>query len=110
MEYTELPSEGFAALAGTAKPRSEKKIPEFMKSFGWCTWDAFYSQVSAQGNTTLDCLSLHPLYLAAWNVLKMMPREHRKSHEVILCEHMPNTGISTECDCLWQALRMGWVH
>lgn len=20
-----------------------------MKSFGWCTWDAFYSQVSAQG-------------------------------------------------------------
>ena len=38
-------------LIGTAKPRSAKKIPEFMRSFGWCTWDAFYSQVSAQGIT-----------------------------------------------------------
>ena len=37
---------------GTAKPRSAKKFPEFMKSFGWCTWDAFYSQVSAQGTDT----------------------------------------------------------
>ena len=37
------------ALAGTSKPRSAKKVPDFMKSFGWCTWDAFYSQVSAQG-------------------------------------------------------------
>ena len=37
------------ALAGTSKPRSAKKVPDFLKSFGWCTWDAFYSQVSAQG-------------------------------------------------------------
>ena len=42
-------SEELGVLAGTAKPRSAKKFPEFMKSFGWCTWDAFYSQVSAQG-------------------------------------------------------------
>ena len=41
-------------LIGTAKPRSAKKIPEFMRSFGWCTWDAFYSQVSAQGITLWD--------------------------------------------------------
>ena len=44
-------SEDLGALVGTAKPRSAKQFPEFMKSFGWCTWDAFYSQVSAQGTT-----------------------------------------------------------
>ena len=45
--------------AGTAKPRSEKKIPEFMRSFGWCTWDAFYSQVSAQGSVLQDVSCSH---------------------------------------------------
>ena len=41
--------EGVLCPAGTAKPLSAKKIPDFMSAFGWCTWDAFYSRVSAQG-------------------------------------------------------------
>ncbi|KAK9915311.1 hypothetical protein WJX75_007444 [Coccomyxa subellipsoidea] len=38
-----------AQLSGGAKPRLSKQQPDFVGSFGWCTWDAFYSQVSAQG-------------------------------------------------------------
>ena len=45
-----------AALSGPARPRTDKgrgdgsgKPPSFIDAFGWCTWDAFYSKVSAQG-------------------------------------------------------------
>ncbi len=38
-----------AQLSGGAKPRVTKQQPDFVGSFGWCTWDAFYSQVSAKG-------------------------------------------------------------
>ena len=37
------------STAGTAKPRVDKVVPEFVNYFGWCTWDAFYSTVSAEG-------------------------------------------------------------
>lgn len=39
-----------AALSGGSKPLSEKQLPPTLDVFGWCTWDAFYSRVSAQGN------------------------------------------------------------
>src|SRR5262249_49368405 len=29
------------------KLRHEKSLPDFIDSFGWCTWDAFYKDVSA---------------------------------------------------------------
>lgn len=38
-----------AAICGDAKPRTEKHLPPTLDVFGWCTWDAFYSRVSAQG-------------------------------------------------------------
>lgn len=36
-----------AQLSGNSKPRSEKEIPSLVDYFGWCTWDAMYSSVSA---------------------------------------------------------------
>jgi len=30
----------------TVRLREEKPLPAFIDSFGWCTWDAFYQQVS----------------------------------------------------------------
>ncbi len=44
--------------AGGAKPRAAKQLPDFVGSFGWCTWDAFYSQVSAEG--ALHATPAHP--------------------------------------------------
>jgi Raffinose synthase or seed imbibition protein Sip1 len=38
-----------AALSGAGKPRSDKTVPPSVDCFGWCTWDAFYSKVSAAG-------------------------------------------------------------
>ncbi|GAV57293.1 Raffinose_syn domain-containing protein [Cephalotus follicularis] len=29
--------------------REEKKLPSFLDWFGWCTWDAFYTDVTAEG-------------------------------------------------------------
>lgn len=29
--------------------REEKKLPSFVDWFGWCTWDAFYTDVTAEG-------------------------------------------------------------
>jgi hypothetical protein len=38
-----------AAHAGTARPRWDKVLPASASWLGWCTWDAFYTAVSAQG-------------------------------------------------------------
>lgn len=35
----------------SAKPRSERKFPEQFKYLGWCTWDAFYHDVSDEKMT-----------------------------------------------------------
>ena len=41
--------EAAASLSGGALPRHEKKQPDSLNWFGWCTWDAYYSKVSARG-------------------------------------------------------------
>jgi raffinose synthase len=33
---------------GTFKMATEKRVPEFVDLFGWCTWDAFYQDVSSK--------------------------------------------------------------
>lgn len=38
-----------ASLPGGSRPRWEKQLPEISRYLGWCTWDAFYDSVSAQG-------------------------------------------------------------
>ena len=38
-----------ARLSGGAQPLAKKKLPPSLDVFGWCTWDAFYSTVSAKG-------------------------------------------------------------
>lgn len=38
-----------AARSGGARPLREKRLPPNLDSFGWCSWDSFYSAVSASG-------------------------------------------------------------
>ena len=45
-----------ASLSGGAKARTQKLVPASLDSFGWCTWDAFYSRVSARGMPSLFVL------------------------------------------------------
>ncbi len=51
---------------GGARPLREKQLPEMLDTFGWCTWDAFYSNVSARGapSTTCTQFSAPPLSLS----------------------------------------------
>lgn len=45
-----LLADGAAAVQNRLKLgrlRSEKPLPDFVDSFGWCTWNAFYREVSA---------------------------------------------------------------
>jgi raffinose synthase len=34
---------------GTGRLRQDKPTPDFVDTFGWCTWDSFYKDVSADG-------------------------------------------------------------
>jgi raffinose synthase len=48
----DLIKQGFANVAeatGTFETLDKKKIPPSVDDFGWCTWDAFYSQVTPEG-------------------------------------------------------------
>ena len=45
-----------AQLSGGALPRHEKRQPDSLNWFGWCTWDAYYSKVSARGKAKLTTL------------------------------------------------------
>lgn len=50
----ELLARGAAAVARYLAPlgcrlRKDKPLPDFMDLFGWCTWDAFYADVSPAG-------------------------------------------------------------
>ena len=38
-----------ALYSGGGRTLSEKKVPKSLDYFGWCSWDAFYSSVSAEG-------------------------------------------------------------
>ncbi|DBA91995.1 TPA: hypothetical protein ACH3X2_003884 [Trebouxia sp. C0005] len=38
-----------AQLSGGAQQRQDKRQPDSLDWFGWCTWDAYYSKVSARG-------------------------------------------------------------
>lgn len=42
----EAAARAVAAHLGTGRLRKEKKLPAFVEHFGWCTWDAFYQEVS----------------------------------------------------------------
>ena len=51
-----LPCTRLHCLAGGARPLREKQLPGLLDVFGWCTWDAFYSRVSARGEASLASL------------------------------------------------------
>lgn len=40
---------GARAIGNPQILREHKRYPEIMNGFGWCTWDAFYHEVSEQG-------------------------------------------------------------
>jgi len=73
------------AHLGTGRLRTEKPLPAFADKFGWCTWDAFYGEVShdkvRQGLESFRASGVSPRYLIlddGWqSVQKMLTGETR---------------------------------
>jgi raffinose synthase len=47
-ELVERGARSVDARLGNGRLRAEKSLPDFVDAFGWCTWDAFYQEVSAE--------------------------------------------------------------
>jgi raffinose synthase len=47
-ELMESSARAVMARLRTGRLRREKPLPDFVDDFGWCTWDAFYQEVTAQ--------------------------------------------------------------
>jgi len=65
---------------GTGKLRKEKPLPDFADLFGWCTWDSFYKEVSAdkvrQGLESFKVGGVEPRFMIlddGWQDYKRMP-------------------------------------
>lgn len=50
-----------AQLSGGAQQRQDKQQPDSLNWFGWCTWDAYYSKVSARGKQACEHHSRWPI-------------------------------------------------
>lgn len=65
---------------GAGRLRAEKAVPEFVEAFGWCTWDAFYREVSAEkvsaGLTSFAAGGVEPRWMIlddGWQSVRTMP-------------------------------------
>ena len=65
--------------------RTEKAPPEFVDQFGWCTWDAFYQEVSAdkvrEGLESFKAGGVSPRMMIlddGWQSVRRMPTSERR--------------------------------
>ncbi|HTV21924.1 MAG TPA: Sip1-related alpha-galactosidase [Polyangiaceae bacterium] len=70
---------------GTGPLREDKPLPEFVDHFGWCTWDAFYTDVSADkvraGLEQLGAAGVPPRFIIlddGWQSVREMPTGERR--------------------------------
>jgi len=70
---------------GKGRLRNEKPLPEFIDLFGWCTWDAFYGEVSQEkvreGLESFQAGGITPKYLIlddGWQSVKPFPTGERR--------------------------------
>ena len=66
-------------------PRRDKPLPDFVDQFGWCTWDAFYQEVSAdkvrEGLERFAQGGVSPRFLIlddGWQSVKRMPTGEKR--------------------------------
>ena len=81
-----------AQLSGGAQQRQDKRQPDSLNWFGWCTWDAYYSKVSARGNQAF-ILSQH----SSSQVARSCPRWHCAC--IFVCMHRCNIQFTVHLLC-----------
>ncbi len=73
------------ARLGTGALRVDKPVPSFVDQFGWCTWDAFYTEVSAaklrSGLEQFKAGGVVPRFIIlddGWQSVRYMPTGERR--------------------------------
>jgi len=74
-----------ARLGDSCRLRQDKPLPDFVDHFGWCTWDAFYQDVSAErvraGLTTFQAEGIPPRFVIlddGWQSVRQLPTGERR--------------------------------
>ena len=113
------------ARMGTGRLRTEKPLPAFADHFGWCTWDAFYGEVShdkvRQGLESFREGGLSPRYLIlddGWQSVQKMPTGETRLTAFAANEKFPGDLAPTvtmakgefgvETFLVWHALNGYW--
>ncbi|HKO95162.1 MAG TPA: Sip1-related alpha-galactosidase, partial [Polyangiaceae bacterium] len=72
-------------LGSRCRLRSEKAVPDFVGSWGWCTWDAFYQEVSAEklraGLAAFQASGVMPGFVIlddGWQTERLLPTGERR--------------------------------
>src|SRR5579871_5397585 len=102
--YTLLPAVAQSVMARmqTGRLRRDKPLPDFIERFGWCTWDAFYQEVShakvreglesfAKGGVTPKTLILDD----GWQSVRDFPAGGRRLTAFEACEKFPGDLAAT---------------
>lgn len=78
-------AESVAKRLGSGKLRREKPVPAAFDDFGWCTWDAFYQDVSAEnvfrGLETFRGVGISPRFLIlddGWQHVELRPTGEKR--------------------------------
>ncbi len=113
------------ARMGTGRLRADKPLPAFVDHFGWCTWDAFYGEVShdkvRQGLESFREGGLSPRYLIlddGWQSVQKMPTGETRLTAFAANEKFPGDLAPTvqmakgefgvETFLVWHALNGYW--
>jgi raffinose synthase len=79
-QLAEAGARAVATRLGTTRLRPDKPLPDFANLFGWCTWDAFYHEVSADkvraGLASFAAGGVEPRFLIlddGWQSTKVEP-------------------------------------
>lgn len=73
------------ARIGLGRLRVDKPLPAFVDHFGWCTWDAFYQDVSAEavaaGLASFQAIGVRPRFVIlddGWQSTRELPSGERR--------------------------------
>lgn len=113
------------AAMNMGRLRRDKRLPAFVDQFGWCTWDAFYQDVSHENVLTgLESFTqggVQPKYLIlddGWQTIRTMPSGEKRLAAFDANENFPqglretvqatkeNFGIETFL--VWHAMTGYW--
>jgi raffinose synthase len=124
-ELLERGAEAVGVRLGTGPLRKDKDVPAFVDHFGWCTWDAFYTDVTADkvrlGLEQMRSAGFAPRYLIlddGWQSVRVMPTGERRltsfapnekfDHDLSSCVQVAKREFGVETFLVWHAVAGYW--